>query len=37
MLVAPSEKKREISDRLKGEGAQVIDFRVVEEGCQVGA
>ncbi|MEW6057698.1 MAG: GHMP kinase [Bdellovibrionota bacterium] len=35
IMVAPEEKRTKISDRLKADGAQIIDFKVVEEGCQL--
>lgn len=35
MMVAPENKKRQIADKLKAQGAHIIDFRVVEEGCRV--
>ena len=35
ILVVPEEKKSAISDRLKKDGAHVIDFKVVDQGCQV--
>jgi D-glycero-alpha-D-manno-heptose-7-phosphate kinase len=35
IMVAPEEKKTAISDRLKADGAHIIDFKVVEEGCRL--
>jgi D-glycero-alpha-D-manno-heptose-7-phosphate kinase len=35
IIVTPEEKKQAISAKLKAEGAHVIDFKVVEEGCRV--
>lgn len=35
IIVTPEEKKQAIMATLKADGAHVIDFKVVEEGCQV--
>lgn len=35
IIVTPEEKKQAISAKLKADGAHVIDFKVVDEGCRV--
>ncbi|MGE4232338.1 MAG: hypothetical protein AB7F43_03325 [Bacteriovoracia bacterium] len=35
IVVSPEDKRKAVSDGLKKNGAHVIDFKVVEHGCQV--